>query len=208
MKNFKVIAIDVYLEKYTSRQYVGQLSRKKDQFIFNYDQKYLYDKKAVALGPEFPCSQKTYQSQELFVSFADRIPSKQNPAYEEYCEMTGISPDEKDPFVLLSTIGQKGPSSFVFTPVYDYKFTRKDLKMFRQNLKLSIRDFAKVFDFSPAAIHRIETGKSSGKDVLKRAELYSLFPQVALYEVNRWGNRIGSRPNEYIKKIFKAQLKK
>ena len=122
----KTIAVDVYFEKYTSRQYVGRLTHEKNRFVFCYDDIYLYSDKAMALGPDLPCTEKEHKSKKLFISFEDRIPSKQNPAYKEYCEMTGISPQEKDPLVLVSTIGQKGPSSFIFVPVYDDEFTKKD----------------------------------------------------------------------------------
>ena len=210
MKNIKkkTIAVDVYLEKYRSREYVGRLTHQNNQFIFYYDDAYLYSGRAITLGPDLPCTQKKHRSKRLFVSFEDRIPSRQNPAYKEYCEMTGISPKEKDPLILLSTIGQKGPSSFVFVPVYDNSFTKEDLKMFRKSLNLSIRDFAKLFDFAPATIHRIEQGKSSGKDALKRVELYSLFPQVTLYEVNRFGHRVGSKISQQVRNILELKLSK
>ena len=210
MKNVKkkIIAVDVYLEKYTSREYVGRLTHQNNQFIFCYDDTYLYSEKAIALGPDIPCTQKKHQSKKLFISFEDRIPSRQNPAYKEYCEMTGISPKETDLLVLLSTIGQKGPSSFVFVPVYDDNFTKEDLKTFRKSLNLSIRDFAKLFDFAPATIHRIEQGRSSGKDTLKRVELYTLFPEVALYEINRFGYRVGSKISQHVKKILELTLSK
>ena len=204
----KTIAVDVYFEKYTSRQYVGRLVYKKNQFIFCYDDAYLYSDKAMALGPDLPCIQKKHQSKKLFISFEDRIPSKQNPAYKEYCQMTGISPKEKDPLVLLSTIGQKGPSSFIFVPVYDDEFTKEGLKEFRKSLDISIRDFAKLFDFAPATIYRIEQGKSSGKDALKRVKLYNLFPQIALYEVSRFGYRVGSKINQQVRKILELKLSK
>ena len=210
MKNVKkkTIAVDVYIEKYRSRDYVGRLTHKNNQFVFYYDDAYLHSGRTIMLGPDLPCTQKKHQSKKLFISFEDRIPSKQNPAYKEYCEMTGISPKEKDPLVLLSTIGQKGPSSFVFVPVYDDEFTKEDLKTFRKNLNLSIRDFAKIFDFAPATIHRIEQGTSSGKDALKRIELYSLFPQVALYEVDRFGHRISDKTSQNVKKNLELQLSK
>ena len=204
----KTIAVDVYFEKYTSRQYVGRLMYKKNQFIFCYDDAYLYSGKAIALGPDLPCIKKEHKSNKLFISFEDRIPSKHNPAYKEYCQMTGISPEEKDPLVLLSTIGQKGPSSFVFVPVYDDEFTKEDLKKFRKSLNLSIRDFAKLFDFAPATIHRIEQGKSSGKDTLKRVALYDLFPQIALYEVTRFSHRVGSKVSEHVRKKLELKLPK
>ena len=108
----------------------------------------------------------------------------------------------------MQPLGRKGPSSFIFAPVYDHAFTKDDLKAFRKKLQLSIRDFAKLFDFSPVTISRIESGKSSGKDTLKRVELYYLFPEVALYEVSRFGFRLGSKKYERVKKLLFALLKK
>ncbi|MCB1107049.1 MAG: hypothetical protein KDK76_03020, partial [Chlamydiia bacterium] len=55
-----------------------------------------------------------YFSKSLFVPFLERIPSKNNPSYPEYCQSVGISVDEENVFVLLSTIGRRGPSSFIF----------------------------------------------------------------------------------------------
>ena len=118
MNPFKrqIIAVDVYFEKHISRVYVGQLKYEKKKFVFNYDDTYLYSERAMAIGPDLPCTQKRHASKKLFMSFEDRIPSRQNPAYPEYCQMTGISSEEKDPLVLLATIGQKGAVFIYFCP--------------------------------------------------------------------------------------------
>jgi len=183
-------AVDVYLEKRTSRKYVGRLTRKGRVYIFVYDDRYLFNNRSISLGPDLPLSAKRYASKSLFTTFEDRIPSKKNPAYEEYCNMVGIDPSETDPLVLISTLGRKGPSSFIFVPVFKSGIDYNDIIKFRKELNLSVREFAEVFDFAPATIHRIETNKTTGKDALKRLEIYYLFPEVALYEVKKNGFKI------------------
>ena len=48
----------------------------------------------------------------------DRIPSKENPAYPDYCKSQGISVNETNPIILLIAIGKRGPSTFIFEPVF------------------------------------------------------------------------------------------
>ncbi len=204
MDKNKISAVDVYLQRRISREYVGRLKRKGGLFVFSYDERYLFSDRALALGPDLPLTKKVFKSRKLFPTFEDRIPLRANPVYPEYCQWVGISVDERDPMVLLSTLGQKGPSSFVFAPAKDAQFGPKDLIQFRKNLGLSIREFAELFDFGPATIHRIESGKSSGKDALKRIEIYCKFPRVALFELSRSGCKIGDRSKERAAKALEA----
>ena len=210
-------ALDIYLERRKTRQYVGRLSRKKRKFVFEYDSIYLYSENPLAIGPDLPLNPRGFvqgsalgdstisrvdkkpknlnqtcikrarhTSSELFPSFADRIPSRQNPAYEEYCQSVGISPLEKDPFVLLSTLGRKSPiTPFVCELVQESQkgFSTEDLKGFRKDLGLSIREFASVFDVSQASIYRIENKKTTGRDTLKKLALYFQYPKIALDKV-------------------------
>lgn len=180
-----IIGIQVYLEKRSSRLYVGLLSKNGDNFHFEYDQKYLKRREAIPLGPEMPLTRRVFESTTLFVPFADRIPSRENPAYIDYCKATGISESETDPFILLSTIAHRGPSSFIFEPLYEEDFKSEDLLAFRKSLGLSVIEFAACFDFSTAAVTRIELNQSSGREVLKRAEIYARYPEVALDLIRR-----------------------
>lgn len=200
-------AVDVYLQKRKTREYAGRLSRTANGFTFRYDDKYVYGQKAIPLGPDLPLSVSPHTSRSLFPSFEDRIPSKKNPAYAEYCKNMGISPSEKDPLVLVATIGQKGPSSFVFTPVIDNQFSPEDVIDFRKELNLSIREFADIFDISFATIHRIEIGKTSGKDTLKRIEIYRNFPEVAKFEIERNGFKINDEKRIYTMQIIDTKMK-
>lgn len=182
--------VDVYAEGLRTRKYTGRLQRDKGPrgekgFRFTYDDYYLKRSDAVSIGPELPLTGRTYFSETLFPSFADRIPSRDNPAYPEYCEATGIDVNESDPFVLLTTIGKRGPSCFIFESVVIDNFEPEDAGEFRKGLGLSLREFGRLFDFSPHTIQKIESGKESGRDVLKRMELYARFPEVAWFEMKR-----------------------
>lgn len=190
MKYDNVRAIDVYVEGRYVRECAGKLERDlgpdgQQGFRFTYNNAYLKKPDAVSIGPELPLTGRTYFSERLFPSFADRIPSRANPAYPEYCAVTGISETESDPFVLLTTIGKRGPSCFVFEPVEGYHFGQEEAAEFRAGLGLSLRNFGRLFDFSPFTIQKIESGKQTGRDVLKRMELYARFPEAAWFEMNR-----------------------
>jgi HipA-like protein len=202
LKIDKITAIDVYAEFGKSRILVGRLNKIKDKFQFTYDRKYLKSEKKLSLGPEFPMTKIRFFSDSLFNSFKDRIPSKENPAYSEYCEKFGVSSDENNELILLATIGSRGPSSFVFEPVFDSEFTAVDLAAFRKKLKLSIRDFAILFDFSYATLNKIENGKMSGRDILKRIEIYALFKETAFFEIERNKAKVHSKVYESVKTLL------
>jgi HipA-like protein len=182
----KLPSVLVYLERRKSRKLVGELtySFKKHEYVFAYDRAYLQSG-LIPLGPELPLSPKKFLSKDLFESFVDRLPSKDNPAYQDYCAMEGIDVHETDPFVLLTTIGKRGPSSFVFEGKRQNTFSALDLKVFRQELGLTIREFAIGFSIAEKTLASIENGLISGRDVMKRLELYILFPEVALFEFRR-----------------------
>ena len=206
-----IIAVDVYLESRKTRTYVGRLVEKKEAnqhgFVFQYDERYLYNKSALPLGPDLPITKKVHTSAFLFKTLNDRIPSSKNPAYEDYCKAMDISPKERNPIILLATIGRRGPSSFVFEPVYADAYSSEDLKKFRKNLGLTMREFASVFDFTPATIQRIETGKVTGKDALKRIAIYDHFPEVAIQEIVKKGGALQDSRREAALTYLKSRQK-
>ena len=194
---FLIIRIDVFLEKRKTRIHVGYLKKENEQFVFTYNEKYLRAQNIIPFGPEFPLTKKQFKSKSLFASFEDRIPSKKNPAYSEYCQAMKIDLMEDNPLVLLSTIGKRGPSSFVFEPIYERLFTIQDVLDFRKLLKFTTREFAHIFEISQASLNALERKRSSGKDLLKRLEILVRFPSVALYfliinggilSFNKWQN--------------------
>ncbi len=206
MKAFDAIA--VFLEKRKTRQYVGKLHflKKSNVFEFVYDDEYLYGKNTIPLGPELPLTKQVHRSSKLFPSLQDRIPSKENAAYPEYCQAAGIAVNENNPIALLATIGKRGPSSFVFEPFYEDRFSVKDLIDFRAELGLTTREFALCFDLTHTALMRIEKGHSSGRELLKRIEIYQRFPEVALSMIERHGGAINSEKRKKIVKLLKSKF--
>ncbi|MCK5022300.1 MAG: HipA N-terminal domain-containing protein [Candidatus Pacebacteria bacterium] len=201
--NYKnMIAIGAYIESRKKRTFVGMLTNDGGEFIFEYDNKYIHEKSAVSLGPEFALTRRFFHNKNLFASLKDRIPSKQNPAYGEYCRYFGINEDEDNEMILLVTIGRKGPSSFVLEPIFNDMLNKNILIDFRKSLNLTIREFATVFDFSASSLSKIEKGHSSGRDVLKRLNLYQKFPEIALYELEQNRVKIHSITYQRLKKIF------
>lgn len=197
MPRNEINAILVYLELKTTREFVGKLEYKDNKYFFIYDKKYFDFKKALPIGPELPLTKLHFESDELFPSFEDRIPSKQNPAYSDYCAAFGIDVDEENRLILLSTIGRKGPSSFIFEPEYN-SFTAEDLKNFRQELGLTTRDFAECFGITQATIVRIENGQTSGNEVLKLLEIFYLFPSAAEYYIRKYGKKLHYKTEERV----------
>jgi len=142
----------------------------------------------VALGPEFELWKEKFSSQIFFPSLADRIPSKQNPAYKDYCQQLGISENEKDPFVLLTTIGRRGPSTFVFEAVKEYSTER--VKAFRNKLGLNQREFAVLFDITRTTLSKIEQGKSSYSTIVYFIELCEEVPEALAWLLETRGQYI------------------
>ena len=162
----------------------------------------MYNKNSVPLGPDLPLAKKTFKSVNLFVSFKDRIPSRENPAYEEYCRMRGIDVSEKDPITLLATLGYKGPSSFIFAPVYQEIFDIGKIIFLRKNLKLTVREFCKLFDISLSTLYRIENNQASSREALKRLELYCHSSEAALYEIRKNSFGVNDMKRIYAEGVF------
>ncbi len=200
-------AVDFYLERRKTRQYVGRLSKEKANFVFEYNMAYLRSNNPIALGPDLPVSKTKHKALKLFPSFVDRLPSKKNPAYKEYCHSVGVSPLETNPFVLLAKLGKKGPSSFVCEPVEEEKtLSSESLKQFRKNLQLSIREFANLFDVSPSTIYRIENKKTTGKDTLKKINIYLKSPKTVLDKIKQTGGgKLHENKQHLVKKFFESQ---
>lgn len=181
MRTLKTIGVFVFLKKRKTQALVGRLCKIDQKFTFTYEDSYLNARHSIALGPEFPLTQQEFSSTRLFPSLEDRIPSTENPAYSEYCLAMGIDPKEQDPFILLSTVGSKGPSSFIFYPIFKRDITSKDIIEFRNMLRLTTREFAAVFEFSQNSLNALERGRITGSEILKRLEILLHFPNVALY---------------------------
>lgn len=69
------------------------------------------------LDPAIPKGFSGYLDDWQIEGLMERLPSKANPRYVEYCEKWQISPDESDLMTLLCTLGHRASSSVVCRPV-------------------------------------------------------------------------------------------
>lgn len=180
-------AVNIYSQTQTKRIFVGRLWRKGKKYFFEYDTTYKKLRNAVSLGPELPLWKGTVSSNTVFPAFADRIPSKNNPAYADYCREWGISESEKDIFILLTTIGRRGPSTFVCEPALKTEYTASQLKDFRIRLGLTQSEFEALFNISHMTLFRLEAGKSQSDFYLRYFELFDKVPQALAWLVGKMG---------------------
>lgn len=187
--------LQVFSESRKRRTFVGVLTwdSSKSLFEFKYDPKYAKSKNAIPIGKELDLFKKSHISKgKLFPSFADRIPSRENPAYEDYCQSQGISANESNPIILLVSIGKRGPSTFIFEPVFNNSFSHEEVRKFRESLGISIHEWAAAFDFNPPTLQRLESGKKTDLSTLRRAQIYLSFPKVAMWQLELNAGKIHS----------------
>lgn len=203
--------LQVFSESRKRRVFVGTLiwDQNKNNFEFKYDLKYSKSKSAIPVGKELDLFKKSHLSKgKLFPSFADRIPSKENPAYEDYCKSQGISVDETNPIILLISIGRRGPSTFIFEPVISNNFDYKQIRQFRESLHLSIHEFAAAFDFNPPTLQRLESGKKSDPGTIKRAQIYLEFPKVAMWQLEINSGKVHTETFQKLWSYFEKKNRK
>lgn len=207
--------LQVFSESRKRRVFVGVLTwdPNKNIFEFKYDSKYAKSKTAIPLGKELDLFKKTHTAKgELFPSFADRIPLKENPAYEDYCHSQGISETESNPIVLLVSIGKRGPSTFIFEPIFLNSFTYVDVRKFRESVQVSIHEFAVAFDFNPPTLQRLESGKKADLSTIRRAQIYLEFPKVAMWQLELNSGKIHSETFQklwsHFERLTKALIEK
>lgn len=207
-----IIAVQVFLEIKKSRLFVGKLSQKTKKetlyFRFQYDPLYMSNPFAIPVGPELLLTSEEYESPILFPSFQDRIPSTENIAYADYCNIMGISEQEQNPLVLLSTIGRKGPSSFIFAPLFKEDFSIEDLKAYQKQLELTTEEFSVLFDTPLLTLQKMESKQISGKEILKRIKIYQKFPEIALYEILKRSGILTMEKKRNLIEILKEKIVK
>lgn len=190
MSTSPVNKILIFSETRGGRILAGVLSREGRKYVFTYERPYQRLKNAIALGPELPLWRKRFVSEELFPSLADRIPSRRNPAYEDYCRQWGIDAKERDPFVLLTTIARRGPSTFVFEAESPKIYGGTEVRAFRKRLSLNQREFEALFGISHATLVKLEAGKSGNTAILGYIETCDRVPAALRWLLGKRGNRI------------------
>lgn len=166
--------LNAYLEHRAKRDFVGFLLRTPNSYVFQYNSDYLNGEGAIALGPNIPLTSEPITSSRIFSELEDRIPSRRNPAYPEYCKEVGISPEEADEIILLSTLGRRGASKFIFEPGYDLQAgeVKNELLILMQNSKLSQRDMAAILEIPLFSFQRIIGGKTKDGSLTRLIALY------------------------------------
>lgn len=183
------------------RIFVGRLWRKSGFFYFEYSPEYKKAKTALALGPEFPIWKSEFKSKTLFASLQDRIPSRQNPAYKDYCKEWGIDENETDELVLLTTIGKRGPSTFIFEPTLNKSYTGNDLRKFRSRLGLSQSEFELLFEVAHATLVRLENATSQNPFYLRYFEVFDKIPEALKLLIQERGIYLHDEKKERILKL-------
>jgi len=204
--------LEVYSETRKRKVLVGTLKYLPETHIFEfqYERSYLKSKIAIPIGPELGLKKRIHLStkDKLFPSFQERIPSRENPAYVEYCASQGIDPEERNTIILLGSIGRRGPSTFVFDKVYKDDFNvSTELKRVRTELKLSHADLGAAFDINHITLLRIEKGRSKDKNILKLITIYLSFPKVTLWQLRTTGKKLHQDKQELIVRYFERRKK-
>lgn len=180
----QIVGVDVFLERFQTRVYVGMLRQEKNKFTFSYDKTYLNMKNILPLGPEFPLTCQDFHSYKLFPSFLDRLPDPESPSCADDCTHVGLAITTTNPIVLLARF-KRGPSSFIFEPIYENKYSYKHIEKLKDNLGLSLQDVAYLFDISLSSLQKIKTGDTPGNEILRQIELYLEVPEALEFQIQR-----------------------
>jgi len=209
--NGKESSVLVFLERRKTKEFVGRLIKfvdgKRANYEFEYNMPYLLKKNSIPLGPEFPLTKQKFKAERLFQTFEDRIPSRKNPAYVEYCQEGGVDPKENDPMILLPTIGKRGASSFVFEkPETDSSGFANEIASYRRRLNLTIREFSAAFGVSTVTLQKIEAGNPKSSEALRRLRIYVHFPEVAIWEIEQNKSKLHWKTYEAIKQALDMKM--
>ena len=198
-------SLEIYLEKRTRRVFVGELKfdPQKKEFQFSYNDQYRKDRSAIPVGAELGLKKRVHESAKLFPSFQDRIPERANPAYKEYCYSMGISTDERNPIVLLGTIGRRGPSSFVFelVPQFDLEIGNM-VSAFRKQLNLTLSEMANFLEVTEVTLVRMEKGQLKDYNVHRLVRCILESPEIGLWQLGLSKRKLASETYEQIGKYY------
>ena len=202
--------LQIFHEGRKRRTFVGELiyNTKNDRYELIYNKSYSLSKNAIPISPDLSLFKLHHLSKkgELFPVFTDRIPVKSNPAYKDYCKSQGISPNETNPIILLGSIGKRGPSSFIFEPVYRDEFNLNNITALREALQITQHDLAEALDISKVTLQRIESGASRDINTLKRLQILFQFPEVALWQLKQTGVRVHKDVLTKLIKYFESKF--
>jgi HipA-like protein len=195
----------VFSDEPRTRVFVGELLRHSKGYSFEYDEDYMARASATPLGPDLPFSLKPIASKTLFESLADLVPSRANPAYEDYCRRVGIDPKEADPMILLAYLG-RGPSTFVFEPAPDDEVpSGKQITTFRDGLGLSQRQFAKFLDLPFPTLQAVEKETARAHTARRLIQAFLDNPQALTRLLSKRGLFLGQKQRETVEHYLQDQ---
>jgi hypothetical protein len=85
---------------------VGRLTREGSSYVFTYTRGAISAEQAGFRPlPSFPDREQVYVSNEPFPLFANRLPPKNRPDYEDFVEWLDVPRGETDPMILLARSG-------------------------------------------------------------------------------------------------------
>ena len=199
------LLVNAFTQSKTKRTLVGKLWQDADRYCFEYDRAYLNKKTSIPIGPEMPLQRQILKSPIFFASLQDRIPSVLNPEYPNYCKQWNIDPKEGDPLILISTIGQRGPSSFIFRKVQQLAFDGPQLKAFRKALGLTLSDLADFLGIQAPTIVNAENGNNRSFWLLKYCSLLNTVPAALEQALHERGQFLHDDKIAEIKKYIAEQ---
>lgn len=108
MENDKLLL--VWNDENGSKHSIGELSRQKDKYCFQYSTEIAAKSGNLRFGPIvcFPKLDIIYESKSLFPVFRARLPDKRRPDIAEILEHYGLN--EYEPFELLKSSGGRLPT--------------------------------------------------------------------------------------------------
>ncbi len=116
---------------------------------------------------------------------------------------------EIEPRALLPTIGKRGASSFIFEKSEPVNIAlAADIMGYRNKLNLTIREFSTAFGFSTTTVQKIETGKITANEAIKRLRIYVNFPETALWEIEQNKSKLHWKTYELLKSMLEIDLSK
>ncbi len=197
--------IEIWHETLLSRKKVGTITRRDGKYILVYDEAYLNWADSTPLGPDLPLSKQIHVSKSFWTSLNEALPPRDTAHYKDYCDAAGIDIKETDPLILLSTVGKRGASSFVFEIVHDentMENSAKFLRYLQKEAKLSLADIALMFNIPKLSIFKLLHGQLKEPMIPRLISLYQKYPDMTLSELSK-NTSVSASKKERLMKVLR-----
>lgn len=112
----------IWKEPNSHRRYkIGDLIKSNNKYRFNYINPELEDAKTVGFKyfSGFEDTTKIYESDNLFMNIATRLPNSNRPDYLEMLNYYNLEKDSYDLTILKATRGRTFTDNYEFVPAFD-----------------------------------------------------------------------------------------